>query len=242
MNTNDFYNWLVYVNHMQINTARARVSNCLRVCRYEGDLDLHYTFDHCHNLLNRLEYTASDLERNMPPRHSIPIQGNIYNGTATLKAAVQLYIRYRRERDFHVMNRNNQDVIWNPHNQNRINLNNPNRNVRGNGLQNRDFARSVAQLLTNHTDIFTEEDICNLTDLDYCRNSFNCHFPILVEVPDGLRDYNVITHVWGHRRFYDNFIIDREGHKYLISNDWYHQNAQSNRTLFARWINNKMGI
>jgi hypothetical protein len=31
---------------------------------------------------------------NMPPRHKIPINGDVYNGTATLKQAVKLYVKF----------------------------------------------------------------------------------------------------------------------------------------------------
>lgn len=95
MDRNGFYNWLISSRHLQENTANSRLSNCMRVCKYEGDLDLHYSRDRCRNLLNRLAYSAYDYENHIPHRHKVPINGNIYTGTSTLRSAVQLYINYR---------------------------------------------------------------------------------------------------------------------------------------------------
>ena len=135
----------------------------------------------------------------------------------------------------------NRDVIQNQVFPNRMNDNLWNIH-RGGTIRNRDYAKKIANLLSKHTDIFTEEDIKNLTDLDYCRQEFNCHFPVLVEIPDGISNYETITHVWGHRRFYDNITVNRQGHSYLITNDWYHNNDRANRKLFSKWIVNKLGL
>lgn len=237
MDRNGFYNWLISSRHLQENTANSRLSNCMRVCKYEGDLDLHYSRDRCRNLLNRLAYSAYDYEKHIPPRHRVPINGNIYTGTATLRAAVQLYINYRNEMNYYY----NRDVIQNQVFPNRMNANLWNIH-RGGTIRNRDYAEKIANLLSKHTDIFTEEDIKNLTDLDYCRQEFNCHFPVLVEIPAGISNYETITHVWGHRRFYDNITVNRQGHSYLITNDWYHNNDRANRKLFSKWIVNKLGL
>jgi hypothetical protein len=40
-------------------------------------------------------YSKSDEQQNQPGRHQIPIDGNLYNGTATLRAAVSLYKQFR---------------------------------------------------------------------------------------------------------------------------------------------------
>ena len=81
------------------NTARSRTANCKRVCEYEGDLDKLYKADHCQNLLNRLKYTSEDQAHNQRTLHAVPIDGNIYNSTATLRSAVNLYIEFLKNRN-----------------------------------------------------------------------------------------------------------------------------------------------
>ena len=68
-------------------TVNSRISNCRRVERYEGDLDARYDVDGLAGLTDRLN--PSD------PKHNIPIKDNSYNGTATLKNAVNLYRDFR---------------------------------------------------------------------------------------------------------------------------------------------------
>ena len=66
----------------------SRISNCRRVERHEGDLDSFYDSDELDGLLQRLNPGE--------PEHGIPIAGDMYNGTATLKTAVSLYRDFRR--------------------------------------------------------------------------------------------------------------------------------------------------
>ena len=68
-------------------TVGSRISNCRRVEHYEGDLDAHYDVDGLAGLMDCLNPRE--------PKHKIPINGDIYNGTATLKSAVGLYRAYR---------------------------------------------------------------------------------------------------------------------------------------------------
>ncbi len=80
----------------QESTIRNRISNCKNVERHEGDLDHHFDVDRCHNLLNRLTYSAADRDMRREPNHNVPINGDIRNGSATLKSAVKLYTEFRR--------------------------------------------------------------------------------------------------------------------------------------------------
>lgn len=89
-----FLEYLVSVRGMKVNTAQSRNSNCNRVERFEGSIKDQYDNDRCKNLLSRLEYTMDDQVHNIKPKHNIPIDGNIFNGTATLRQAVNLYIDY----------------------------------------------------------------------------------------------------------------------------------------------------
>ena len=77
-------------------TRQSRISNCRHVEEYEGDLDAHYAKDQMAGLLRRFEYGRDEEARNVPPRHRIPIKGDRYTGTATLKAAINLYLKFCR--------------------------------------------------------------------------------------------------------------------------------------------------
>jgi len=93
MKENDFFIWLQ--DRFNEHTSSSRISNCRRVEEFEGDLDNHYVTDQCKNLLTRLTYSKKDEASNRKPKHRIPINGNIYNGTATFRAAVNLYIKFK---------------------------------------------------------------------------------------------------------------------------------------------------
>ena len=80
--------WLKVEKGLKTGTVGSRISNCRRVERHEGDLDAHYDSDELNGLMQRL--------RPGEPEHRIPIAGDVYNGTATLKNAVSLYRDFRR--------------------------------------------------------------------------------------------------------------------------------------------------
>ena len=82
-----FKDWLGAEREMSPATIVSRISNCRRVEQYEGDLDANYDADGLVGLMGRMN------PRN--PEHKVPINGNIYNGTATLKTAVSLYRDFR---------------------------------------------------------------------------------------------------------------------------------------------------
>ena len=54
-------------------TINSRVSNCVRVCDVEGDLDEHYFVDKCKSLLEKLTYTVADQRNGDKAKHCIPI-------------------------------------------------------------------------------------------------------------------------------------------------------------------------
>ncbi len=89
-----FVDYLITIRGMKESTAISRNSNCKRVERFEDSLKDHYKKDRCKQLLRRLEYSMDDQVHGRPASHSIPIEGNIFNGTATLKQAVNLYVEY----------------------------------------------------------------------------------------------------------------------------------------------------
>lgn len=115
MNEIDFAKWMKS-NGYDESTIRSRISNCQRVSEYEGDLDVHYEKDECKSLLKRLKYSTNDKREGISPRHSIPINGDIYNGTATLRQAVNLYIKFRNNSHFdHTKNidNDNKEIVIN---------------------------------------------------------------------------------------------------------------------------------
>ncbi len=95
MMESDFTSYLRTQRCLKESTVTSRVSNCRRVEQYEGNLDEHYYNDTMRTLLSRLIYSADDEEKNLPPRHEVPINGNLRNGSATLRQAVSLYQQFR---------------------------------------------------------------------------------------------------------------------------------------------------
>lgn len=95
MRKDEFWQYLRYEVEYDERTCRSRVSNCLRVESFEGNLDTAFEQDGLKSLLSRLTYSVSDERLGNPPRHRVPIDGNIRNGTATLRNAVKLYGDFR---------------------------------------------------------------------------------------------------------------------------------------------------
>ena len=80
--------WLKGERGLSAGTVGSFISNCRRVERHEGDLDAPYDSDELDGLLQHLNPGE--------PEHWIPIAGDVYNGTATLKNAVSLYCDFRK--------------------------------------------------------------------------------------------------------------------------------------------------
>ncbi|WP_243109571.1 AAA family ATPase [Dehalobacter sp. 14DCB1] len=95
MNKDLFYNWLKSFKKLDSTTSNTRSSNCLRIEKFYGDLDEQYNADRCVSLIEQLTYTTTDKKLENKPKHNIPIDGDIYNGTHTLKAALKLYIEFK---------------------------------------------------------------------------------------------------------------------------------------------------
>ena len=93
MHRQEFKEWLRN-SGFKPNVVNSRAGNCETVCVYEGDLDVLFEKDKCKDLLNRLSYSKEDERFNRPTKHKIPINGNKYNGSATLKQAVSLYVKF----------------------------------------------------------------------------------------------------------------------------------------------------
>ena len=103
MKHKDFDYWLqnIYVTRdggrMGDSTRGSRIANCRTVEAYEGDLDEHFEMDGLTDLLSRLAYSTADEHQNRKARHKIPINGNVRNGSSTLKSAVNLYLQFKKD-------------------------------------------------------------------------------------------------------------------------------------------------
>src|SRR5687767_8076283 len=95
MRENEFRSWLATHRNLGERTIGSRISNCRTVERHEGDLDTQFEQDKLRDLTRRLTYSSRDQVANKPTLHNIPIDGNVYNGTATLRSAVSLYKQFR---------------------------------------------------------------------------------------------------------------------------------------------------
>lgn len=98
MNKEAFSKWLHVVKKLDVGTCKARTSNCLRIEKYYGDLDNIYEGDRCVSLLTDLTYSTKDNTNNITPRHKIPIDGNKYTGTQTLRSALNLFIQFKENK------------------------------------------------------------------------------------------------------------------------------------------------
>lgn len=88
-----FSDWLINKKGYSKNTAGSILS---RVKRIDAVYDL---FDECAKdgyayLLSVLEYSSQDARNGFLPDHDIPIVGNYYSGTKSLKSALKVYIEF----------------------------------------------------------------------------------------------------------------------------------------------------
>jgi hypothetical protein len=100
MREREFEQWLIQSYRtkdgvpMAATTRHSRVFNCQTLEAHEGDLDGHFARDRFRALLERLSYSKDDERAGAPAKHRIPINGNVYNGMATLRSALNLYIQF----------------------------------------------------------------------------------------------------------------------------------------------------
>lgn len=80
-----FEKWLKSIKKYGKGTVNSRISNCKRIEEFYGDLDEHYKND-------KLKYLKVELNSD---KHKIPINGDYYTGTATLKSALKLYLEFK---------------------------------------------------------------------------------------------------------------------------------------------------
>jgi hypothetical protein len=93
----EFKNWMIEVCEFNERTISSRISNCRKVEQAYGDLEINYDKDRCEKIISELNYSVEDERQNKPPRHKVKINGNIKNGSATLKQAINLYVVFEDE-------------------------------------------------------------------------------------------------------------------------------------------------
>lgn len=95
MQTVKFRTWLESQKYDE-DTVSSRISNCKNVEKYYS-LDKQFSKDEGFSLMDRLSYSTDDERENAIQKHKVPIDGNIREGSATLKAAVNLYMKFCKE-------------------------------------------------------------------------------------------------------------------------------------------------
>ncbi len=94
MQEQPFRAWLRDVREQVDGSIATRVADCSLVERHEGDLDAHWNADGLRGLLDRLTYSREDERNGRSPGHNVPTKGDLYNNSATFKAAVNLYRKF----------------------------------------------------------------------------------------------------------------------------------------------------
>lgn len=79
--------------------TKSRVSNLRRIESSYGELDALYSEDGFASLLASLTYTSNDARTGCPNPSRIPVDGDLRTGLATLRSAVNKYLRFRQEVD-----------------------------------------------------------------------------------------------------------------------------------------------
>lgn len=92
-NEKQFENWLQTSKGLSKETAETRLSNCRRLDEVY-DLDKQYALNQCSGLIRSFSYTKRAAALSVPVLHKVQIDGNLYNGTATLRSATRLYVEF----------------------------------------------------------------------------------------------------------------------------------------------------
>lgn len=123
-------------------TITSRCSNCERVESELGiNLDDEFKVDEMRRLLSLFEYSKDDARRGLNPRHGMYIDGNVYNGTATLRSALNLYYQFKMQPEINPKTR-----MVAPHANHRVHKTLDGHSVceRAAQILNIDFARLIA--------------------------------------------------------------------------------------------------
>ena len=84
-----FKGWLILTKKQKKNTVSSRIANIRTVGEYY-DILKEFLIDGCQGVLDDLHFSVPDEE----PKTSIVIKGNYYNGLATYRQAVRLFVEF----------------------------------------------------------------------------------------------------------------------------------------------------
>ena len=87
-----FGEWLKEVRKQQERTIATRLSNIKAVEEYY-DILKEYSVDECQSLLEELRFSKGDIE----PKTNIIIKGDYYNGLATYRQVIRLFVSFLKE-------------------------------------------------------------------------------------------------------------------------------------------------
>ena len=90
-----FQRWLA--RRYSAEVTATRLANVRRVEATMGDLDVRYRCDQLRGVMQRLDYSRADEDAALPNHTGIAIAGDVRNGLATLKSAVNLYRSFSGE-------------------------------------------------------------------------------------------------------------------------------------------------
>jgi hypothetical protein len=93
MRTDAFRTWLSDQGQAA-SSVSTRISDARRVETHYGDLDAAYARDGFSEILAALAYTTADRQSGAPNPSRLPIQGDLYDGLASYRAAVTAYGRF----------------------------------------------------------------------------------------------------------------------------------------------------
>ena len=84
-----FKDWLKTIKKQNTRTVGSRVSNIRTIGKYY-DILKEFSIDECQGVLDELKFSKNDVE----PKTSIIIEGNYYNGLATYRQALNLFVEF----------------------------------------------------------------------------------------------------------------------------------------------------
>lgn len=84
-----FKEWIKTSKNQKKKTASSRVSNIKVIGEYY-DILKEFSIDECQGVLDELQFSKNDSE----PKTSIVIEGNYYNGLATYRQALKLFVEF----------------------------------------------------------------------------------------------------------------------------------------------------
>lgn len=93
MKKDEYRSWL-RSKGFEESTISSRISDAFRVEKYHGDIDEHYEKKGIDDLLKLVTYSKIDKSNNAENPSKIPISGDLYNGLASCKSAINKYVEF----------------------------------------------------------------------------------------------------------------------------------------------------